>query len=73
MPVRIGVRDDILLVQCRIARLDQQSAAVGHRVARVDAEIDEGGLELRAVDIGDPQVIRENGLDFDLRPQCAAQ
>ena len=64
---------DVVLVQRDVARLDQQLAAVGHGVARIDAEIDQGGLELGAVDVDGPQTVGEDELDLDLLAQRAAQ
>ncbi len=40
---------DVVLVEIRVGGLDGEAAAVGHGVARVDGEVDDGVLELVGV------------------------
>src|SRR6185437_639081 len=60
-------------VELHVPGLDQQPAALRHGVARVDAKIDQRRLELRAVDVGDPEVVGEDRIDLDLLAERAAQ
>src|SRR3989440_4148133 len=60
-------------VHLDIARLDRQPAALGHRVPRVDGEVDEHLLDLPRVDPYGPQPGRERGLEGDVLADQAAQ
>ena len=44
--VRLAVVRDVLVVELHVGGLDRQHAAVGHRVARVDREVEQHLLEL---------------------------
>jgi hypothetical protein len=55
----------ISIVQIGVAGLDGELAAVGHGVACVDGEVDEGGFQLDAVDFGEPDTRRAHGLQRD--------
>ena len=52
--VRIPRR--VVLVQHDVAGLDRQLAALPHRVARVHSQVDQGGLQLRGIDHGQPDL-----------------
>ena len=54
---RVGLVDDV------VRRLDDQAAAVGHRVARIDREIDEHLLELAGIGLDGPEVHAETSLE----------
>src|SRR3546814_2046976 len=43
-----------------VGRLDRQLAAHGHRIARIDAEVDDGRFELAGVDARPPQRSEEH-------------
>ena len=70
---RFGIHRNVSGIQDDVARLDQQFAAVRHRIARIEAEIDQRGLELGAIDMDDAEIVREHGVDLDLRTQGAPQ
>ena len=56
-----------------VAGLDGEAAAGRHGIARVDAEVDQRGLDLRAVDIDRPEVGRGGGLHDDVLAERAPQ
>ena len=60
-------------IRCQIAGLHRQLAAVRHRVASVDREIDDHLLELRDVDLDRPEVAAMHEVEFDLLADQAAQ
>ena len=61
----VAVGRDIGLVEIGVGGLDRQAAAVGHRVARVDREIEDRVFELVGIDRDLPQSAGEHGLDGD--------
>ena len=69
----LGVRGGIAIVEISIRRLDRQPAAVRHRVARVDREVEQHVLELVGIDARLPQAAGEHGLDRDVLAQGPAQ
>ena len=54
-----------------VGGLDRQLAAVGHGIARVDAEVENGVFELVGVDQRRPQAARADDLDLDAGPDGA--
>ena len=52
---------------------DRDRAAVGHRVTRVDAEIQDRQLQLAGVDLDRPQVVGERHLDLDVAAKRAVE
>ena len=61
------------LVEEDIRRLDRELATIGHRVARVDGEVEQRALELGRVDEGRPKSAGEHVLDDDGLAQGPAQ
>ncbi|GJD69837.1 hypothetical protein MMMDOFMJ_2775 [Methylobacterium gnaphalii] len=60
------------LVHPLVGGLDGDAAAIRHRVARVDAEVQQRVLELRGIDHHRPEAGRGHRLEGDLRPDRAA-
>ncbi len=54
------------IVEPFVGGLDRDAAAVGHGVARVDAQVQQGILELAGIDQGRPQSHRADHLERDL-------
>ncbi len=69
----LGIGLGIGLVEHDVAGLQQQLAAVRHRVAGVDRHVEHGIGELRRIDMGDGDAAFENGLDLDLLAQRRPQ
>ncbi|GJD67564.1 hypothetical protein MMMDOFMJ_0480 [Methylobacterium gnaphalii] len=63
----------VALVDMRIGGLDGQPAAGGHRVARVDGEVQERALELVRIGPGAPEAARLHRLDLDRLAERAPQ
>jgi len=59
----IGHGRDVFVVEHRVRQLHRQPAAVGHRVSRIDREIEDHVLELMDVDQRVPQSARDDRLD----------
>ena len=73
LPSRGVVLERIGVVEMGVHRLDRQLAAAGHRIARVDGEIDERLLQLAGIDIHLPQAAGQHGLQRNLLAQRPAQ
>ena len=69
----LGLRSGIGLVEIGIGGLDRELAAVRHRVAGVDREVQDRALELVGIGEAAPQAARQHGLDRDLLAERAAQ
>ena len=67
MLLRIG------LVECRIADLDRQPAAVGHGVARVEHQVEQRRGQLPGIDAGQPQLPIEQEFTFDMFAEGSSQ
>jgi len=65
------------LAACRgdrnVRALDIQLAALGHRVASIYNEVEDGGLELNWIDPAIPQVRCADEGDFDCFARCPPQ
>ena len=61
----LAVGRDIGFVEIGVRRLDGQAAAIGHRVAGVDGEVEDRVFELIGIDRDLPQAACEHGLDGD--------
>ncbi len=66
----LAVGGGIGLVERRIAGLDGQLAAVGHGVARIDRQVEDGAFELVLVDLDRPQARRQYAFELDLLAEC---
>ena len=60
-----GSGADIFLVDKHIGGFDGELAAVRHRVARVDGQIDERRFEVIGVDLDPPEAGSPDSLDVD--------
>ena len=67
------VCSDIVLVEMAVGGLDGEPAAVRHRVARIDGEIEDRVLELVRIDRRLPQAAGQHGLDRDGLADRAAE
>ena len=65
-----GVVRDVPAGQARAAGRDGDRPAVGHRIARVDGEVDDGLLQLARVDPRDQRVGRLPDVDDDVAEQA---
>ena len=67
LPVRelAAMLAGVTLVEIGVGGLDREPAALGHGVARVDREIDDGVFELVGIDRRLPQTAGQHGLDRD--------
>ena len=65
-----GVVRDVPAGQARAAGRDGDRPAVGHRIARVDGEIDDGLLQLAGVDPRDERIGRLPDVDDDVAEQA---
>jgi hypothetical protein len=63
----------VLVVQVGVFGLDQQPAAVFHRVARVERELDQEPLDLRRVGFEHAQVVGDPRLERDPPAECSPQ
>ena len=63
----------VALVERGVGCLDGQLSAVGHRVARIDGEIEDGVLQLVRVDARAPEPAGQNDLDGDLLADRSSQ
>ena len=61
-----------VLVHPLVRGLDRDPPAVRHGVAGIDAEVQQGVLELGRIDLRCPQANHVDGLDRDLRTDCAS-
>ena len=61
-----GLGRRILLIQVDICRFEGKPSPIGHCVARVDREIENGQLELIGVGMGPPYSAAEHGLNRNL-------
>src|ERR1700688_2450950 len=61
----------IALIEINICGFKRELPALGHRIARVDRQIDDGDLELIWIDIRAPQSAAGDGFDRDLLAQRA--
>ena len=61
----LGMRRGVGIVEMRVRRFDGQLAAVRHRIARIDREIEQHVLELVGVHPRLPQPAGQHGLDRD--------
>ena len=63
----------VVLVEKRIGEFDGQTTAIGHCVAGIDGQIENGVFQLPLVDHAGPQAGCHDGLQFDALAQCSAQ
>ncbi len=68
----VRVFGGVAVVEIAIRRLDRQLAAVGHRVARIDREIDDGAFQFVLIDFRRPESAGKHSLKFDRRAKRAA-
>jgi len=69
----IRVLPRVMLIQHDVAGLDRQLAALRHRIARVHRQVDQGGLQLRGIDHGQPDLAFRAGFQFDLLSEGSPQ
>ncbi|MBA7484170.1 hypothetical protein ES707_19694 [subsurface metagenome] len=60
-----------MLVEPFVGGLDRDAPALGHGVARIDAEVEQRAFQLRSVDQRGPQTRRGDDFQRDLRPDGA--
>ena len=70
---QIGMHRAIGLVEIAVGGLDGQLAALRHRVARIDGEIDQRVFELVGIGKDVPQPARQHGFDRDRFAEGAPQ
>ncbi len=63
----------IFFVELRIGRRDVQSSAIGHRIARVEDEIEQRVLQLAGIGVGQPQIGGFRHFELEGLPQRAAE
>src|SRR6185369_6063035 len=66
-------RRALRLVRLGIAHVDRERAAAGQAVARVVGKIDEGDVQLSAIDLDGPQVWRPSDIQNYLFTDCALE
>ena len=59
-------------IQRPVGGLDEDATALGHGVAGIDAEVEQGVFQLRRIDQGRPQLAAGHHLDLDRRTHRAA-
>ena len=64
---------DIIGTEARVGGLDRKAAALGHGVACVEREIEQGVFKLVTVGLGHPDVARQNGFEFNSFAECAME
>ena len=71
----LGVRvvQRVVLVQHDVAGLDRQLAALRHGIARVHREVEQGGLQLRGIDHGQPDLAFRAGFQLHLFSEGSPQ
>ncbi len=62
---QVGHARHVAVVEHRVGKLEREPAAVGHRVARVDGEVQHHFLELMRIDLRVPEAARHHRLDLD--------
>ena len=66
-------RGGVFVVEIDVGSVDPQGAAIGHRIAGVDGEVDEDLLELARVDQHGLQVGGERAVQLDVLAERATQ
>ena len=67
------LRGGILFIEMNIGRFERQLAAIWHRVASVDGEIENCQLQLVGISIGAPHAASQHGFDRYLFAESSAQ
>ena len=68
-----GLRGGVFFIEMNIRGFDRQLAAIRHRVARIDGEIEDRELELIGIGMRPPNAAAQNGFDRDLLAEGPAQ
>ena len=71
--LKVGIRGSIGIIEKAIRRLDGELSAIGHRIARVEGQVDDRILELIGVDEAGPQAPGLHRFDLDRLAQRALQ
>ncbi len=69
----LDVRDGARLVELQLVEAHRQPPAAGHRIARVDDEVQHHLLDLRGIGQDHHRGRRSHQLEFDFRPDQPAQ
>ncbi len=63
----------IAIVEMRVCHFQGQLAAIGHGIARIDGEVENGIFQLVRIGQGVPQAARDDGFDLDLFTEGPAE